>query len=64
MCEECHQTPCHPRCPNADEPPVVTECDMCGAEIYAGDEYFEIAGGVYCEECIEGCKKEAEVDEW
>ena len=32
MCEICRQTPCHPRCPNADEPKIIGHCDNvnCG----------------------------------
>ena len=61
MCEFCHQYPCPPRCPN-HEPVVVTECDLCGSEIYEGEEYYEIAGGTYCESCVSDCKKEAECE--
>lgn len=63
MCSECHQTPCDSRCPNY-EPQVFGECDMCGAEIYEGEDYYEIAGGIYCEYCVSECKKEAECEEY
>ena len=62
MCKECLQTPCHPRCPNADGPEVFGECDGCGNEIYDGDEYYEIDGKIYCEDCIIDFRKTAEVE--
>lgn len=62
MCEICLRTPCHPRCPNAPEPPVFDECEACGAEIYEGDEYYEIDGHNYCEACVNGGYKTAEID--
>lgn len=63
MCSECYQTPCHPRCPNAEyEEQVVCYCDECKTEIYEGEKYYEIHGKIYCECCIDDCKKIAEVD--
>ena len=60
MCSVCHMNPCHPSCPNADDPPAVYYCDGCGGEIYEGDDYFEIADGKYCENCVEDSRKTAE----
>lgn len=40
MCELCRQAPCHPRCPNADEPITEHECCICGAGIFEGEEYL------------------------
>ena len=62
MCEECRQYPCHPRCPNAPEPPIFAKCKICGEPIYAGDEYFELDGHNYCEACVNGGYRTAEVD--
>lgn len=62
MCDVCRTHPCHPRCPNAPEPPVYAECEACGAEIYDGDEYYEIDGRNYCESCVLNGYKTAEVD--
>lgn len=62
MCSECRQHPCHPRCPNADEPRVVTTCEMCGEDILEGDTMYVIGDDTFCEECIRDCKKEAEID--
>lgn len=53
MCSECHMTPCHPRCPNAPDPPAVTTCYRCKESICPGDEYARIDGVDYCEGCID-----------
>ena len=53
MCQECHMSPCHPRCPNAPAPPSVTPCHRCKEPIYPGDEYARIDGVDYCETCID-----------
>jgi len=52
MCDECHRNPCHPRCPNAIEPPVIETCDNCNGDIHVGETYYEIDGETICEECI------------
>ena len=64
MCEICRHSPCHPRCPNAPEPPVVCVCSQCGEGIYEGDEFYDIHGEEWCENCIEDCVRTAEVDEF
>ena len=54
MCSECHMHPCHPRCPNADEPKAMFKCKYCGEDIVEGDEYVEIDGDYYHrDDCIE-----------
>ena len=56
MCDVCHQHPCHPRCPNAPDPPEIYKCAHCHEPIVAGDEYVELDGKYYHrEECIEDC---------
>lgn len=60
MCQECHQSPCHPRCPNAPEPKAVFICSGRGEEIFEGDDYWDILGEQFCEECIKNAKTEAE----
>lgn len=60
MCSECLQYPCHPRCPNAPEPHVVYQCECCGAEIREGDTFYDICDEIWCEYCIEECRREAE----
>lgn len=61
-CEYCRQSPHDPRCPNAPEPPVFAECEACGMEIYDGDEYYDIDDHKYCEACVRGGYRTAEVD--
>ena len=60
MCEICHRTPCHPRCPNADEPAVVCLCANCGDEIHEGDEVYNINDELWCENCVRDCHCTAE----
>lgn len=63
MCEICLQSPCHPRCPNAQDPPVVCPCCQCGNEIYEGDEVYDINDEKWCESCVKECCHIAELDE-
>lgn len=62
MCEYCRRFPHHPSCPNAPEPPVFAECEACGMPIYDGDEYYDIDDHKYCEACVRGGYRTAEVD--
>ncbi len=62
MCQECRMTPCNPRCPNAPEPKSVFICSNCGESIRDGDDYWEIMGEQFCEDCIDEAKKVAEYD--
>lgn len=71
MCEICLQSPCNPRCPNADEPKEVYTCAECRDPIYVGDNYVELAGVYLHEDCVTieilldelgTCVKEAELD--
>lgn len=64
MCDICLQFPCHPRCPNAPPPPVAYTCDCCGEPIYEGDDYYDIDGVAWCEDCIRAARKTAELEEW
>lgn len=51
MCEHCRQNPCHPRCPNADDPEIKGVCAMCGKKLRADYTYVEDNdGNVFCEE--------------
>lgn len=63
MCSECRRTPCHPRCPNANEPPVVCKCDICGDGIYDGDAFYVIGELNVCEDCVDNSKTYAEIDD-
>ena len=61
MCEECHNFPCHPRCPNAPDPeeiPVYV-CSGCGRDIVDGEYYWEIMDEQWCEDCIDKARKTA-----
>lgn len=62
MCKECRQEPCHPRCPNAPEPPHVFICSGCGESIREGDGYYDIMGEQFCVECIIDARCVAEAD--
>lgn len=53
MCMVCRMSPCHPRCPNAPDPPAAFRCHDCGEPIYPGDEYARVDGVEYCEGCID-----------
>ena len=62
MCEVCHMSICDSRCPNAPEPPQVYICSGCGQPIYEGDDYWDIMGEQWCEECIKEARGIAEYD--
>lgn len=53
MCSECHSWPHLPGCPNAPEPKAIYTCKACGDGIIAGDEYAEIDGDYYHEDCLD-----------
>lgn len=56
MCDICRQSPCHPACPNAPEPPQVYLCAHCREPIVPGEEYVEFAGKHYhYQDCIQDC---------
>lgn len=63
MCEICHHVPCHPRCPNSPEPPRVFICSGCGGDILEGDDYWDIMGEQWCEECVREAKRVAECED-
>lgn len=63
MCEECHQYPCHPRCPNAPDPVVVYTCVNCGEAIRDGECFYDMDGEPWCEDCIHIRLKMAEQEE-
>lgn len=53
MCEYCHSFPHLHGCPNEPEPKAIHTCRRCGNGIMAGDEYAEIDGDFYHEECLD-----------
>lgn len=63
MCVICHQTPCHPQCPNAPESKGVFVCSGCGDYIYGGDWYYEVLGEQFCKSCMDECYTMAEAEE-
>lgn len=62
MCDVCFKSPCHPRCPNAPDPPAVYVCSGCSSTIYDGDDYYEVLGEQFCSDCIDSYRQEAEYD--
>ena len=61
-CECCRMYTCPSSCPNAPDPPVFAECVGCGNDILDGDDYYDINGDYYCEDCIYERRKTAEVE--
>lgn len=53
MCALCLQDPCHPSCPNADEPKAVERCMECGRKIYKGEQVLFLGSGSLCMDCLE-----------
>lgn len=58
MCSVCLRSPCDPRCPNAPDPPTVYTCKHCGEPVVAGDEFVEVDGDFYHQDCFEDCSAE------
>lgn len=53
MCEYCGHSGWHSSgCPNAPDPEAVYECKWCKESICEGDEYYELEGDYYHEECF------------
>ena len=58
MCEYCHYLiGHHPRCP-AYIPKVIAKCDMCGAELYAGDLLLHGEYEKVCDSCMRDYMKD------
>lgn len=36
------------------EPELIGICEECGAEIYSGDDYYDIEGNLIHEDCLTG----------
>jgi hypothetical protein len=64
MCEYCLQSECPVSCPNYEEPPAPFNCDGCEEGIGLGEDYVEIDGKRYCEECISGSWRIADEDDY
>ena len=52
MCDTCQNTPCLPRCPNADDPPAMTRCVNCDDEIKEHEYYYNVLGDTWCKYCM------------
>ena len=39
---------------------VVCFCECCGVEIHEGEDYFDVMGDAFCEDCV--TKRTAEYD--
>ena len=63
MCSECFQYPCHPRCPNADEPDEVGRCEICNRKILEGDDVYKLLEVLICEDCVIDAHTYAERDD-
>ena len=64
MCSYCLQTPCDPRCPNAELMKPILYCEACGAIIYEGDDFYhDLCGVDLCEDCVRKCLKSAEMED-
>ena len=61
MCEICRKSICPSSCPNASEPEIYDYCEECGEEIYDGDECYKIGDHIFCEACVKGGYRIAEV---
>ena len=43
-----------------EEAACVADCADCGEEIREGDDCFRIGGALYCERCVDACRRVAE----
>jgi len=55
VCSVCLKSPCDPRCPNAPEPKSIYICNHCGEPIVEGEDYADVDGDYYHEECFTDC---------
>lgn len=50
MCDICHQNPCSPRCPNADDG-IIGKCIYCDDEIMNYNMFYtDDMGNLFCSE--------------
>lgn len=45
------------------EAKIVDTCMDCGKFIYAGEEYYDIQGMIFCEDCMRNYRKNIRDDE-
>lgn len=53
MCSICGYFTCPAGCPNADDPPAVFTCEVCGDSIVVGDEYVDLDDVKIHRDCFE-----------
>ena len=53
MCAQCRQTPCDPRCPNAEEPEPAFICGWGGEKVWDNLAYDMEGGILVCRDCVE-----------
>lgn len=54
ICDVCLKLPCDSRCPNAEEPPIITYCKYCNTPIRVYDDYLDDQERVFCDwECLQ-----------
>ena len=58
MCSVCLKSPCDPFFFNAPEPKEIYTCEHCGESIVEGDEYVDVDGDYYHDECFMDCSAE------
>lgn len=61
MCDFCHHSPHLCGCPEAPEPIHIFICSECGESIYEGESYYDVMGEQFCEECMRGFLRTAEL---
>ena len=59
MCSVCGHYTCTAGCPE-NSASAVYICDSCSSEIYSGEDYYNLDGSIYCEDCIFEARREAE----
>lgn len=62
MCDICMVSPCAAGCPNAPDPDTVFTCKHCGEPIVVGDDYYEMDGDHWHEDCFRDCAVEILVE--
>ncbi|WP_099206196.1 hypothetical protein [Scatolibacter rhodanostii] len=60
MCDLCNHSPHLRGCPNEPPPKAIHECVWCGSSILEGQDYYDIDGEPWCENCIKSSRTTAE----
>ena len=60
MCSFCGHYRCSRGCPeDVSAERVFAACDGCSRKIYEGDDYFQLDGVIYCEDCVYDARRTA-----